>query len=231
MKEIKMKDFIDQQLKQYADKSYLDYARQTAPEMDLLGVKVPDLKKIVTQVKRNYKLPEILSYIREDTNIFEIETLKALLLTKMKLNEQFRIRLFAEFIPKLKTWSVCDTLCEKRRDNVEDMHLWYEFCLSFIESTKDYERRFFYVFLLKHFIERENLEILMTALEIEESNNLYVQRAAAWAVSEFAVEFRDEMLEFLKTYPNRKIARMAIMKIVESNKFTAEDKVKFKAAR
>lgn len=225
-----MKNYIDQQLKQYADKSHIPYAQQTAPEMELLGVKVPDLKRIVTYVKRNYKLPEILSYIREDSNIFEVETLKALLLTKMKLNEQFRIKLFAEFLPRVKTWSVCDTLCEKRKGNV-DMHLWYEFCLSFIESDRDYERRFFYVYLLKNFLAKENLEILMTALEIEESDNLYVQRAAAWAVSDFAVEFKEEILDFLKTYPNRKIARMAIMKIVESNKFTAEDKVRFKAAR
>lgn len=213
------------ELKNLSDKKYKEFSQNIVPNSEILGVKMPILRKFAKKLLGDLSKKEIMEFINSKVFYHEEFILKALLINSLKISENERINLARNFIPQISNWAVCDIFCQKRK---KDLELWHRFVLEFSYAKGEFQKRFFYVNMLVNFVNLQNLQILFEVLKNENGDKYYVQMGAAWALCEFGVKFENEVYEFLRIYENAKIKNLAIKKICESLRFSDISKDKFK---
>ena len=219
---------ILKELQNLSDEKYKEFSQNIVPNSEILGVKMPILRKFAKKLLGDLSKKEIMEFINSMFFYHEEFILKSLLINSLKISENERINLARNFIPKISNWAVCDIFCQKRK---KDLELWHRFVLEFRHAKGEFEKRFFYVNLLVNFVRLQDLQILFEVLNSEKSEKYYVQMAAAWALCEFGVKFENEVFEFLRIYENKKIKNLSIKKICESLRFSDESKTKFKSLK
>ena len=216
---------ILERLRNLSDPKYKEFSQKILPGAQILGVKMPLLRKLASEILRSKNTDEILEFLNSRVKFHEEFALKALLINSVKISEKERINLARNFIPTIPNWGVCDVFCTKRKAESE---LWHEFVMKYSDATGEFEKRFFYVSMLVNFVNKKDLAVLLWVVSREISEDYYVQMGAAWALCEYAVKFESEIYEFLQGFENKKIKNLAIKKICESLRFCANSKEKFK---
>ena len=216
------------ELKKLSDEKQQIFNQKIIPNAKILGIKMPLLRKFAEELLRKLNQKEILEFIGKNGKFCEELILKALLINSLKIDEKTRINLAKNFIPRISNWAVCDIFCQKKKC---ELALWHEFVLKYKNAKGEFEKRFFYVFMLVNFVNLDDLQILFEVLCDEKSEFYYTQIAAAWALCEYATKFENEVFAFLQIYKNRKIKNLAIKKICESLRFDSGTKSKFRALK
>ena len=189
----------------------------------VLGVKNPVLRKLIKDHKNDEELDpndfEIGKYLEIDFIYFGLS-----LVTLGNVKDQLQFLL--DKIRLAKSWAITDTVSTYlKKVSFEDF---YAFFKATYRSKFTYERRMAYILALKQYRDEKVLKILPLITLNEE---YMVMMGEAWFLSTLALTYQNEVFDYLKNLDDLVLRRKTISKIVDSYRFTSNDKNIFESLR
>lgn len=212
-----------EELEAAADEKYRVFNESLIPGVrKTYGVRIPVLREIAKRLAAEWQ--DFLSCARDDSH--EEILLQGLVIGYGRISSEERLRLLADFIPKIDNWAVCDTVCASLKFINRDRARFHSFLEAYMQSPDEFRRRFAIVCLMDYYITDEYIEEVLEYLAATEHSAYYVQMAAAWALSVCFVKYRSLTLPYFRDglIVNDRIHNKAIQKIRESYRAAAEDK-------
>lgn len=205
------------------DLKYRDFHSGLCPgTANILGVRVPDQRKIAMEVARG----DYQEFLREARGEFYEElTIEGLVIATARMEFRERLRLLRGFVPKINNWATCDTVCASLWFRPDEYEEGWRFITSYRGSRREFGLRFMFVMMLDHFMRPEYVERVPQEVAAVRSESYYVKMAQAWLVAEVFIKFRELGLDFLRgdnmlPWTQNK----AIQKIRESYRVSDADK-------
>lgn len=221
MNEIREKLFEKQDLK------YKEFHGKLCPNLDkIIGVRVPELKKIAKQIaKTDYK-----NYLKNaQDEYYEELLLQGLVIGYSKTTLEEKLKYLEKFVPKINSWAVCDVTCGTLKIAQKYEKEVWEFLQQYIKSKKEYEIRFALVMYLDYYLKEEYIDKILEQINNITSKDYYVQMAIAWLVSIAYIKQKEKTEKFLKNNKLDKFSQnKSISKICESYRITPEEKERVK---
>ncbi len=169
---------IQNQLFQLSDANYRDFHCRLIPTVDsqrVIGVRVPDQRKIAKQAAKEKNIEEYLSdlpheyYEENNVHCFIIETMK---------DYETAIEKTEMFLPYIDNWATCDSFSPKvfakHRDDL------YRRILIWLKSDKTYTVRFAIGMLMAHFLEDAFDPSILQLVAAIKSQEYYINMMIAW---------------------------------------------------
>lgn len=213
---------IKEQLMELAEDKYRSFTASLTPgKENILGVRLPQLRKLAKQiVKGDWR--SYLSAATEDS--MEEVMLQGMVIGYCGADTWEVLELSAEFIPKIDCWPVCDSFCGGLKlTNTNKERVW-DFLQSYLSSDQEYEIRFGVVMLL-YYLSPEYAPLAFRHFDQIKHEGYYVKMAVAWVLSMYYVKLPDITMEYLM---NNKLDKFTynktLQKIIESLKVDPETK-------
>ena len=216
---------IEKELFKLQDKKYQEFQKGLCPgASNIIGIRVPILRSYAKELLKKYNLKELMENIND--NYQEELMLQGMLIGSAKEDFDVIIRYVEEFIPKIKTWAVCDTFCAGLKITKKHKEEMWLFLQKYLKSKKEFEVRFGIVMILDYFIEKEYLEDNFKIFNSIKVDKYYVQMAVAWAVSICLIKFYKETVKYLQEEADldKFTYNKSIQKAIESYRITDEQK-------
>ncbi len=215
-----MIDKLKNKLESLKDEKYQKFQSKLIPNVkNIIGVRIPQLKKIAKDIYKTSTQKEINNIInyREENESLELKLIQGLLIGLKKSEVSEFLNDIENFIPQIDNWAVCDCLCASLKQTKKYKNEMYEFLKKYLCSSKEYELRFGAVMLLNYYIEDTNIERTLKDLSTLNSNDYYAQMGIAWALSICYVKYYNKTHNFIKnTEIDKKILSLTIKKALES---------------
>lgn len=216
---------IEEKLKELTDKKYKEFQLKLCPGVDnILGVRVPILRKYAKDLLKEYTLDEILYNLSD--KYYESIMLQGMVIGQDKKKSfDEKLKYIEKFIPKIDNWAVCDTFCAGLKITEKNKEKMWNFLKNYLKSSKEFEIRFAVVMILDYYIEDKYIDDVLNILDKIRSDKYYVQMAVAWALSICMVKFYNKTLEYMQTSNIDKFTfNKTIQKSIESYRITDEQK-------
>lgn len=214
---------IRQKLSKLAEPEYQKFASSLLPETkNILGVRLPYLRKIAKQLAREGKFPKQM----QATNIsFEEIMLQGMVIGYIEGDFDTIQPMIKDFVPAIDNWSVCDSFCSGLKiTNQYPAQMW-NLLQDYLYSDGEFEARFGVVMLLNYFIKKEYLTKIFSIFDRITQDGYYCKMAVAWAISICYVKFPQETMTYLlKNELDEFTYLKALQKITESRQVSAEAK-------
>ena len=206
------------------DEAFAEFSKSLSnSEYISIGVKIPVLQKLIKEHAKDEDLNleefDLGKYLEVDYLYFGLSCAKL-----KTIDEQldFVIR----EIHLAKSWCITDSIPTFLKKHTVEKYL--EVFLKLYDSPHVYDRRMAYVLGLRH---RKDAKVL-TVLDYMKPDEAYmVMMAEAWLLSFVAIEFPNEIYDFLKKSEDVSMKRKAISKISDSFRFDEATKQRFKDLR
>lgn len=242
-----LKDAADLEYKEFNDRiTNCD----TAPS---IGVRVPRVREIAAQVVKQgweeylAELESVCAERREHADgagqavIPAEETVPSaplwqeehmlwgIVIGRAKMDQEERVRRLNLWVPGILSWADCDCSVSSFKFMKKDQPFWYDYCVSWLSSDREYVQRFAYVALMQYFINDSYIDRVLEIFRGEEhgfaDQPYYVKMARAWALSVCFVKYRDRTLTVFEARTmDSWVQNKAIQKCRESYRVSAEDK-------
>lgn len=222
-----MKEKIREKLFELQDLKYKEFHGGLCPGTEnIIGVRIPVLRKYAKELISNYKVEELLKSIGDE--YYEEIMLKGILIGIVKEKDINKIfNYMEEFIPKIDNWAVCDVFCAGLKITKKHKKEMWKFIQKYIKSDREFEVRFAVVMILDYYIEEEYIESAFSIFNENKNEAYYVQMAIAWAISLCIIKYYDKTLKFLKSKEckiDNFTFNKSIQKAIESYRITDEKK-------
>ncbi len=190
---------IKKHLLKLADKKYQEFHNKLCPNTNnIIGVRVPVLRKYAKELIQQYEIKNLLSNI--DNEYYEEIMLQGMIIGLSKEKDFNVIKDYIkDFIPKIDNWAVCDGFCAGLKITKKYKKDMWEFIQEYLKSDKEFYLRFSIVMILDFYIEKEYLQKDFEIFNNIRNNKYYVQMAIAWAVSLCLIKYYDETIKYLKS--------------------------------
>ncbi len=205
-------------LRQQAEEKYRRFAASLIPgEDDLLGVRLPALRKLARQAAREDW--QSLFRALADATCMELVMLRGMLPGYAPhATFEERLRAVADFIPVIRNWSICDSCCSTWKFVRERRKETLDFLQPYILSEHEYEARFGVVMLLNHYVKEEAwAATIATLLPQVRSHAFYARMAVAWCACELHLRHSETAAPVFRSLP-ADTHSLAIRKIRESRR-------------
>ena len=217
---------ISDYLNPYIDKNYkLFHERICQTKYEIMGIKIPILRKISNLLLKDYNTYEILNSLNE--NYYEYVMLQGLIIANAKVNFEEKLDLINKFIPKIDNWAICDIFCGELKFIKNNEEKFLKYILSYLESDKEYYKRFSIVILLNYYINDEYIDFVLNKMLEIKSDYYYVKMAISWCLSICLIKYFDKTIEFMNTNKNnfdKWTYNKALQKGIESFRISKENK-------
>lgn len=215
---------LEKHLFDISDSKFATFSKSLSnSEYISIGVKNPVLRQIVKDHIKDDELKienfNLGKYLEVDFIYF------GLALSRAKTIDD-QLKFLRTNIKKAKSWAITD--CVTTYLKKCDFDNFLSFFIELHDSEYTYERRFCYVFGLKHWKNPRILEILRLLKTDEE---YMVMMAEAWLLATVAIEYTDEVFTYLSATKDVTLKRKTISKICESYRINQETKLRFKTLR
>jgi len=218
-----MKQEIRNKLFQMQDLKYKKFNSDLCPNVDnIIGVRIPDLRKYAKELYKNNKLNQIKI---EDHYYEEIMIQGMIIGFQTKENIENVIQQIKQFVPKINSWAVCDTFSAGLKITKKYPKEMFEVVKLYLKSKREYELRFSIVMILDYYTNDEYIDEVLEILDNVKSDKYYVQMANAWAIAECLVKYYEKTKTFLQnTNLDKFTHNKAIQKAIESYRITDDKK-------
>ena len=212
---------IQKKLFLHQDLKYREFMLKLIPnEKDLIGVRMPILKKIAIDLSKS---KEAKAYLLAQPKFHEEKILQALLSAQL-FSSFDQISLVRDFIPKITNWAVCDTFCTYLKQVQYNLSEFFNFIESYLSSEKEFEVRVSLVLLLTYYINQEYLSQIFKILDRFHHQGYYAKMAAAWLLSLCYLKYPQQTKEYLTASKlDQDTFNKGIQKIIESNLTSKSD--------
>ena len=206
------------------DKKFAEFSKTLSnSDYITIGVKNPVLRKLIKEHKGDEELNlidfKLGKYLEVDFIYFGLALIRA-----KTLQEQ--LSFMGREIQKAKSWVITD--CSQTYLKKSSFEQFLDFFKKHHNSKAIYERRFCYVFGLKHSKSPRIPEIFSFFTFNED---YMVMMAEAWLLATIAINFSDEVLSFLSVIKDKVLIRKTVSKICESFRISDGEKTRFKTLR
>lgn len=210
------------ELQGLAEPKYRDFAASLIPgEEDMLGVRLPLLRKLARRVARQEDWESIF-YELGSYSRMEMVMLRGMLpgyAPQATLTE--RQNALRAFIPSIRNWSICDSCCATYTFAREFRAGVLDFLQPYLGSTNEYEARFAVVMLLNHYLnESAYVAHVAELLSLVNCRAYYADMAVAWCACELILRYPEYETELI-TRLSPDIQKLTQRKIRESHRCRA----------
>lgn len=217
-----------EELTAYANEKNKAFTERIVPNCKpALGVYTKDLKRIAkAMVKANR-----WEFLDEPHTCYEEEMVHIYMIAYCEEYDLMLKRL-KSVIPTISNWAMCDQLIANLKVDKEHKEDFLLLAEEYRYSEREYEVRFVLVMLLYRFVEEKYLAYIFGIIDTCHKDAYYIRMAIAWLLCECMTKYRERTLSYLQ------IAKIddwtynkAIRKMLESYKFSAEDKAQFRSMK
>ncbi len=188
---------IEKSLYSLQDKKYQEFQKGLCPGVvNIIGVRIPELRKLAKELLKNYSSKELLENIND--NYYEELMLQGMVIGGAKEDINTILKYVKEFVPKIDNWAVCDTFCTSLKITKKYKKEMWKFIQEYLKSDKEFELRFAIVMILGYFIDEEYLEKDFKIFNNIKSDKYYVKMALAWAISICVIKYYDRSIKYLE---------------------------------
>lgn len=214
-----------EQLEELKDLSYKKYSQKLKFGDKIIGVKIPNLRKIAKEILKN----DVDSFL-DNYKCFFHEEFLIYAIVLGQIEEKKKLKYTNKFVKTIDNWVVCDLFCGEIK--AENLEKWRKQILPFRDSKKEFIARFYFVFGLKYFVNDEFVDDFLQDCIKNKNESYYVQMAVAWALCEIYVFHKDKVVEILKNAILDKFTHTkTISKICESKRVSEEEKEEIRLLR
>lgn len=218
-----MEKLVREQLFELSEEKYRQFSSSLIPNINnVIGVRLPLLRKLARKLARN----DWRSYLASaDNDYFEEVLLQGMVIGYADAGLEERLRYVAEHVPKISSWSACDSFCSGLKFAKDHrLHVW-EFLQPYLDSGKEYEIRFGAIMLLMYYLDEEYLGRVLQAMDKIRHEGYYVKMAVAWVLSICYTVLPEPTMQYLKNNTLDDFTyNKALQKIIESNRVDEETK-------
>lgn len=221
---------LQARLRAMADPDYRAFHQKLVPEVDnLLGVRIPALRGLARELARG----DWRGYLAAaGTDAYEETMLQGLVLGYARMEIGELLERLREFIPKIGNWAVNDSVCAGLKLVKKHREETLAFLRPYFAGEAEFEVRFAVVMLMDHYIDETYIDEALSLLRTVRHEGYYVKMAVAWALSVCYVKFPERTRPLLQGEAfDPQTRRMALQKIVESNRVDAREKAEIRALR
>ncbi len=98
------------------NETYADFNKRIVnTKMSVIGVRVPDLRRLARELAPDVSAAEISALLKEKNESFDYVLLCGLLITHARLDDQTAIDLTRRYLPCVDSWAHIDVFIEKKR--------------------------------------------------------------------------------------------------------------------
>ncbi len=211
-----------------SEEKYKLFSKNLIPGTNnILGVRIPILKKLVKELDVDYNL-----YLKEEELFFEEVMLKGFIINSLKRDFKDKLVLIDNHINKINNWSTCDSFVSSLKPKNKDLELLLEYINDNIYSKDDYRIRFCVVALMTYYNDELYLNKIFNYFDNIKNDNYYVKMGLAWAISMFFVKNKELTLKYLNNNNlDNWTYNKSLQKIVESNKVSTDTKLTMKTMK
>ena len=156
-------------------------------EMPVVGVRVPDLRRLARQLAPDISAANISELLTVQDESFDYVLLCGLLITHTRLDDQTAIDLTKQYLPHVDSWAHIDVFIEKKRRFAGES--WWNFALECLQSEAEFTVRYGVVSLMTNFLDEAHIDKVFAALQNVRHDGYYVKMALAWLYATAAVHF------------------------------------------
>ena len=215
---------LEKFLFEISDEKFASFSKSLSnSEYISIGVKNPLLRQIIKDHKQDYELDpndfKLGVYLEVDFIYFG--------LSLSRINDiTGQLNFLLDKIKLAKSWAITD--CVTTFLKKFSFEQYFDFFLKTYKSKYTYERRMAYILGLKQY---KDPQILKVIDHIQENEEYMVMMAEAWLLSVIALEYEDQVFNYLSTLSDDKLKRKTISKICESYRYSESSKNRFKSLR
>ena len=190
-------------------------------EMSVVGVRVPDLRRLARELAPDVSAADIRNLLAEKNQSFDYVLLCGLLITHARLDDQTAIDLTRQYLPRVDSWAHIDVFVEKKRRFAGEV--WWDFALECLQSEAEFTVRYGVVSLMTNFLDESHVDQVFAALRNITHDGYYVKMALAWLYATAAVQFFELTLAELENgHIDTWTRKKAYQKMRGSRRFTPE---------
>ncbi len=203
----------------------------------IIGVKIPTIRNICNNILKG-NTESFLKVCKDDT--FEEIILKGIVISKLNISFNDRIKIFEQYTNIIDNWAVCDIVTGSLKDFSNNKTDGYEYILKCIHSNDPWKIRVGIVAIISFYVNEiyinkilshckyisEKFSTLKTkTLTKHGSPHYYVKMANAWLISVCFAKFPTITKSFLEANKiEDETFKMSIQKIIDSHRVSVKDK-------
>ena len=212
------------ELEKLADEKYKKFHSSLCPNSsEIMGVKVPDLRKLAKEIVKTTDVEEYLKNASDDT--YEERLLQGMVIGLWKTDIKNSLKALEKFLPKIDSWAICDITAAGLKFAKKNQMIMWIFITTLLTSEKEFIVRFAIVMMLDHFINDEYIDRVLEKISITRREEYYIKMAVAWAFQVAYIKYPEKTMNVLV---NSRIDdwtyNKALQKIIES--YRVDDKTK-----
>lgn len=216
---------IREEIKKLADPKYKEFHSRLCPNINnILGVRVPVLRKFAKELMKNINIEKYLQI--ENEIYYEEIMLQGMILGNVNMDYSKKIKYIKKFVPKIDNWAICDTFCSSLRKDVnKNKEEFWNTILYYAKSDKEFEIRFALVCMMDYYLEEKYIDDIFYVIEKVKKEGYYVKMAIAWLLSIAYIKIKDETKKYLnETTLDDWTYNKALQKMIESYRISDEEK-------
>lgn len=219
---------IESFLRDHSDEKARRFSASLIPGANLLGVKLPVLRKLAAEIYKGGWEEFFLSAPEEYT---EYVMLKGFLLGHIK-DIKILLKYLKLYIPKINNWAVCDSpLSSLKLIKKHQAEVW-RFIQPYIKDKREYYARAAACLIMDFFVDEVYIDKALLALRRIKAEGYYRKMAVAWALSVCYVKFPEKTESLLADNDLDDFTHnKAISKIRDSFRVGKEAKERLKSLR
>ncbi len=146
-------------------------------------------------------------------------------IAKSDVNFEEKLKFLDIFIPKIDSWSVCDSSVSAFKFISKFRSEFLSYLTKYMDSSNEYELRFVIVVLMTYYLTDDYIDFCLDFFTNVKSEFHYVKMAVGWAISEAFIKYRDKTIRiFDSDLLNNECKKIAISKIKDSYRISDEEK-------
>ena len=195
---------------------------------EMIGVRLPLMRDIAKKIAKSNIL-EFLKYAKDE--FYEEIMIQGFVISYIK-DEEIFYKYFKEHIKKIDNWALCDSFCSSIKIIRKYEEKYFNESIKLSLSKEEFISRVGLVIILNHFINQNNLEIILDTLNKIKSEKFYINMAEAWLICEIYTNFPERVKVFLENNNLNKFTQnKSISKINDSFRVSKEEKELLKQYR
>lgn len=220
---------IRKRLLELAEPKYRDFSKKLTPgARDMLGVRIPELRKLAGQIAKE----DWRAYLREASDeSFEEIMLQGMVIGYAKMPLEEFCRYIEEFVPKIDNWSVNDCVCSTLKMTRKHRDEMWEFLMRYRDSDDEFRLRFLAVMLMDYYLTDEYIDRVLEIYGEIRHEGYYTKMGVAWGVATAYAKYPQKTDAFFREGKiDGETEHMAVRKMLESYRVSDEDKARYREA-
>lgn len=217
---MKYDKILKQKIEDNIDENYRNFLSKIVPDVSIVGVRIPTLRKIAKEFSH---IEDLLENITLDS--YEVVSVACYYIGYTTKRISILKKRLDFILPYIDNWAICDTFVSSLKVLKSKKEEFYPFLREYLKSEEEYTLRFAIVCLLSYYMEEQYIEEIFCRVILLQNKSYYIDMAISWLVSVSFVKFKEKTLSLLESKRlSLDVQNKSISKICDSLRVSQNDK-------